>query len=474
MFEVIAIFLLGIQIIIFLYFVTVNGTYTAFTILSIRELIANLIISNDRRLKNILSSMSFYRPISIIVPSYNEEKTIVSNIRSLLSLHFPEFEVIIVNDGSTDKTLEILVKEFNLIQVPTAVRLVLNHKQIRNLFISIDHPNLIVVDKVNGGKADAINAGINVSQFPLFCCIDADSVLEPEALLRASRLFFEDREVIATGGVVLPVNGCKVEAGTISELKTPKKILELLQAVEYIRGFLSGRTGWSKGKSLLIISGAFGVFRKDLVMEIGGYRHTVGEDMDLVVRLHKHCLDNKIKYKILFVPDPVCYTQVPSDLPSLLKQRNRWHRGLIDSLIFSKKMFFNPKYGAVGLIGFPYFVFVEALGPIIEFTGYFGFVVFYFLGYLSKEFAFLFFLFAFIWGMWINISAVLLDNFIYRRYRGVKDILKLCIGGVIEFLGYRQLIAAERIIATFQFWKKGWGKPKREKIEHEEAVRISR
>jgi cellulose synthase/poly-beta-1,6-N-acetylglucosamine synthase-like glycosyltransferase len=389
-------------------------------------------------------------------------------------LHFPEFEIIVVNDGSTDKTLETLIREFNLVSVPSVIRLVLNHKPIRNLYISLDHPNLTVVDKVNGGKADALNAGINASQYPLFCCIDADSILEPDALLRASRIFLEDKEVIATGGVVLPLNGCKVEGGAISKVETPKKFVELMQAVEYTRGFLAGRTGWSIWKSLLIISGAFGVFRKDMVLAVGGYRNTVGEDMDLVVRLHKYCLENNVRYKILFIPDPVCYTQVPSDLKSLLRQRNRWHRGLIDSLIYSKKMFFNPKYGVVGLLGFPYFVFVEALGPLIEFSGYFGFVLFYFFGLLSKEFAFLFFSLAFIWGMWINVSAVFLDNFVYKRYKSIKDILKLCIGGIIEFFGYRQLIAAERIIATFQFWKKSWGKPKRERLAHEIPVKINK
>ncbi len=464
MFETIAIFLLGIQILIFVYFIILNSNYTFFGIFSIKELLANLKISTNIRMRNILSSKAFHRPISTIVPAYNEEKTIVSNVRSLLALNFPEFEIIVVNDGSVDKTLELLINEFNLISVSPSIKILLKHKPIKQLYISLDYPNLIVVDKINGGKSDALNAGINVSQYPLFCCIDADSILEPDALLRASRIFFENKEVIATGGVVLPINGVDIESGAIVKVKTPKKLLELLQCVEYTRGFLAGRTGWSNRKSLLIISGAFGVFRKDMVLAIDGYRDTVGEDMDLVVRLHRYCLENKIRYKIVFIPDPVCYTQVPSDLLSLLRQRNRWHRGLVDSLIYNKKMFLNPKYGIVGTVAFPYFLFVEALGPILEFTGYFAFVLFYFLGYFSIEFAFLFFVLAFVWGMWINVSSIFLDNFIYKRYSSIKDVIKLCLAGIIEFFGYRQLIAAERIIATFEFWRKGWGKPKRGKL----------
>jgi len=464
MLEVLAYFLLAIQFIIFLYFIVVNSLYTYFSLTAIKELLINLKISTQQKLKILLSSQAMYRPISILVPAYNEELTILSTVKSLLTLYYPEYEIIVINDGSTDKTLDLLISEFNLIPVPAAVKLSLPHKPIKNLYISIDYPNIIVIDKENGGKADALNAGINVSQYPIFCCVDADSILDPEALLRASRLFFEDKTVIAVGGIVLPLNGAVVEEGTIKEFKAPKKLIELFQSIEYTRGFLAGRIGWSILKSLLIISGAFGVFRKDIVISIGGYRKTVGEDMDLVVRLHKYCLENKIPYKIAFIPDPICYTQVPTDWTSLLKQRNRWHRGLIDSLLYSKDMFLNPKYKLVGIIGFSYFIFVEALGPIIEFVGYVFLIIFYMLDLISKEYAFLFFCLAFVWGMWINISSVFLDNYLYRRYSSLADIIKLLFVGILEFFGYRQLIVTERIIATFQFWRKEWGKPLREKI----------
>jgi cellulose synthase/poly-beta-1,6-N-acetylglucosamine synthase-like glycosyltransferase len=456
--------ILLIQLIVFIYFIWLNGTYTIFTLLSLKEIRKYFFTLTYHNVKTILSSV-FYRPLSIIVPAYNEESTIVANLKSLMSLKYPQYEVILVNDGSTDKTMEKLIAEFKLIEMKKPLRLVIKHKPIRRVLISLDHTNLTVIDKDNGGKTDALNAGINASNYPLFCSIDADSLLEQEGLLRAARLFAEDKKVIATGGIVRVLNGSTLEDGIITEAKAPKKAVECFQAVEYTRGFLSGRTAWSLLGNLLIISGAFALFRKDVVQAVGGYRDTVGEDMDLVVRLHKHSREKKLPYRILFVPDPVCYTQAPSDLRSLLKQRNRWHRGLIDSLLFSKKMFFRPKFGSIGIFGFPYFLFIEALGPIVEFLGYTLFILFLILGLISWEFALLFFAIAILWGMWINIGSVLLDNILYKRYGSLRDILKLCLFGFFELLGYRQLITLERLVATFGFKRKEWGQPKRQKIE---------
>jgi cellulose synthase/poly-beta-1,6-N-acetylglucosamine synthase-like glycosyltransferase len=393
--------------------------------------------------------------------------TIVASIRSLLALRYPEFEVIVVNDGSTDGTLARLTAEFNLTEVGKPVRLQLEHKHIRKTLVSLDYPNLLVMDKENGGKADALNAGINASEYPLFCSLDADSLLEKEALLRSAQQFVADREIVAAGGIVRILNGCTIDNDAVTEIRAPKKYLECLQAVEYVRGFLSGRTAWNVFGSLLIISGAFGLFRKDMVLAVNGYRHTVGEDMDLVIRLHRHCLKNRIPYKVMFVPDPVCFTQAPTDLDSLLKQRNRWQRGLIDSLWFSRGMLFNAGYGVVGLLAFPYFLFVEALGPMIECMGYVGFVLFFLSGCISSEFAFLFFVIAVLWGMWINVSSILLDNILFRRHKSLTDVLKLCLFSFVEMLGYRQLITIERFTATFAIRNKGWGKPKRKEIRND-------
>jgi cellulose synthase/poly-beta-1,6-N-acetylglucosamine synthase-like glycosyltransferase len=471
MIETLGLALLGIQILIFLYFVFINTVYSSFLILSLLDIRKQLAVATRPYIRSLIGG-AFYKPISIIVPAFNESRTIVSTVSFLLALRYPEFEIIVVDDGSTDGMMELLTSELRLVRTDRPLRLVLPHQPIAAHYLSLNHPNLTVVSKENGGKADALNAGVNVSRFPLFCCVDADSLLENDALLRAAKPFVEDRKVVATGGIVRTLNGCRVINGRVSEIRAPEKAIEKFQAVEYIRGFLTGRTSWNFMNSLLIISGAFGIFRKNIVMEIGGYRKTVGEDMDLVVRIHRYCCDEKIPYRIVFVPDPVCWTQVPSDLRSLLRQRNRWHRGLVDSLWHNRGMFLNPKYGSVGLFGFPYFLFVEALGPIIEFIGYASFVILFLLGYVHREFALLFLLLAVLWGMWLNLGSILLDNLIYHRYRGVSDLLKLSLFALLEFFGYRQLIVVERLIATFQFWKKGWGKQKRQGIRHEQTRKI--
>ncbi len=452
------------QVVVLLYFVALNGTYTAFLLLSLKEVRRYFYFVTKHDIRSLLSG-NYYRPLSIIVPAYNEEANIVTNVRALLSLEYPEFEVIVVNDGSTDRELKKLVESFSLVEIEKPIRLVLKHKPIRKVYVSLDHPNLLVLDKENGGKADALNAGINASSFPLFCSIDADSLLDKEGLLRTGRLFVEDKRVIAVGGIVRVLNGLEIEKGEIAHIHAPRKAIELFQAVEYTRGFLSGRTSWNLFGSLLILSGTYAVFRKDMVVAVGGYRDTVGEDMDLVVRLHKHCRDNDIPYKILFVPDPVCHTQVPDDLRSLVRQRNRWHRGLIQSLLFSKEMLLRRRYGSVGMFGFPYFLFVEGLGPAVEFMGYASLIPLYFLGLLNWQFLFLFFLVAILWAMWINIGSILLDNILYKRYKNLGDILKLCVFGFLEMFGYRQLIAADRFVATLGFRKGTWGHPARQRME---------
>lgn len=467
MFDSLTAFLWYFQIVILIYFIIANGTYTVFTLLSLKDITKYASIVTRHNINTLLSGV-FYKPLSIIVPAYNEENTITTSVASLLSLQYPEYEVIVVNDGSTDNTMKNLVEHFRLVRTDRVIQLSLKHKPVREVLISLDHPNLIVLDKEQGGKADALNAGINISNFPVFCSIDADSLLENEALLRAARLFVEDKRVIATGGIVRVLNGSRIENATVTEILAPKKVIECFQAVEYIKGFLSGRTAWNRFGSLLIISGAFGIFRKDIVLKIKGYRETVGEDMDLVVRLHKHCREQRFPYKIVFIPDPICFTQVPSDLKSLLDQRNRWHRGLIDSLLYSKKMFLNPRYGSVGVFGYLYFGLLEGLGPIVEFTGYVGFILFSIFGYVNSDFALLFFIVAILWGMWINIGSVLLDDILYKRYKRVSDLLKLCMYGFFEMLGYRQIITMERMLATFMFWRKNWGKSKRQKIRMNE------
>lgn len=446
-----------IQGIIFVYFISINTTYTLLIFFALKDIVQHSYLSTSRGARRLLTSDLYYKPVSVIVPAYNEAAVISSSISSLLNLHYPEFEIVVVNDGSSDETLARLQKDFKLRPYAKPVRMQVPHAPVKGVYISADYPSLIVVDKENGGKADSINAGINVSSYPLFCSIDADSLLEPDALLKASKLFIEDDELIATGGIVRVINGCRVKDGAVLEIALPKSMLEATQVLEYTRAFLSGRTGWNLLKSLLIISGAFGVFRKDVVVAVNGYRKTVGEDMDLVMRMHRHCLDNKIPYKIFFVPDPVCWTQVPYTMTMLRKQRNRWQRGLIDCMRNNRGMILNPKYGKVSLFGVSYFVFVEIIGPIVELLGYISIPIFWLLGVLNVKFLLLLITVAILWGISINIAAVLLDNFNYRRYKRNRDILRLCLLSVIEFFGYREILLLERIKATFTFRELSWG-----------------
>lgn len=445
------------QYAVFVYFLAVNSIYTMLIVLALRDIVRHANLGTSRAARRQLSGEFYYKPVSVIVPAHNEGAVIVQSVKALLNLHYPEFEIIVVNDGSSDGTLDRLRTEFALTPSRRPLRLQVPHEPVRGFYRSADNPNLFVVDKVNGGKADAINAGINASAYPIFCSIDADSLLEPDAILKSSKLFLEDDELIATGGIIRVLNGCTVSNGSVTEIKLPRSPLEAMQVLEYTRAFLSGRTGWNALKSLLIISGAFGVFRKDMVVAVNGYRRTVGEDMDLVMRLHKHCKDNGIPYKILFVPDPVCWTQAPFTLGALLRQRNRWHRGMIDALLTNRDMILNRKYGATSLVGVSYFFFVELLGPVIELLGYIAVPLFWLFGMLDTRFMVMIFLLAVIWGVTINISAVVLDTYNFRRYRRTSDILRLCLLGAGEFLGYRQIMLLERLRATLSFRQTHWG-----------------
>jgi cellulose synthase/poly-beta-1,6-N-acetylglucosamine synthase-like glycosyltransferase len=462
--ETIAIFLIVYQVLILLYFLFLNTTYTIITIYAFLYIKQSSEATPGLSRLNDLVSLSNLRPISILVPAYNEELNIVNSLRGTLQLQYEEFEVIVINDGSTDDTMKELQHAFDLIQIDRPPKQILDTASVHTVLRSRSDPRLWVLDKDNGGKADALNAGLTYSSYPLFCAIDADSLLESDSLLRMGQQFLIDKELIAAGGAVRVLNGCTVKNSQVVEVRAPKSILSNIQISEYLRGFMAGRVAFGEMESLLIISGAFGIFRKDLVMAISGFRKTVGEDMDLVLRLHRHCVDNKIKYKVRYVPEPVCWTQVPGDLLTLLRQRNRWQRGLVDSIWHNRVMLFNPKFGKAGMIGMPYFFFVELLGPIIEFLGYFGFVLFLLFHLLNPTYAMLFFILSIVWGMWLNAAAVLLDNYTLHKYPRIWDSYKIAILGTLEYFGYRQLVTVERLIGTFQIWRSHWGSHKREAI----------
>lgn len=403
-------------------------------------------------------------PISILVPAYNESATIVDNTKNLLKLDFPQYEVIVINDGSKDNSLNLLKHAFELVPFQQPYKKVIETNQVKAVYRSKIYPNLVVIDKVNGGKADALNVGINVSKYPVFVSIDADSLLEKQSLLRIIYSFMKDPTCVAMGGMIRIGDGEVTEDGRLQQVVLSKKPLIILQTVEYLRAFLAGRMGFDKHGLLLIISGAFGAFKKEAVFEVGGYsRNCIGEDMELIVKLHRKQRELKRKYTIKFVPDPICWTQPPETLKDLKKQRKRWHIGLMDTLWRHKKMLLNPRYGRIGMIALPYFWVFEMLGPLIELFGYFLVIISFALGAIDIWFLLAFFLVSMLYGVILSLGALLLEERSFRKYPNLSALLKLFFYAIIDNFGYRQVNAYYRMLGFFQYRKSkhSWGEIKR-------------
>lgn len=393
-------------------------------------------------------------PISVIVPAYNEEKTIIDNIKSLLNLNYLEYEVIVVNDGSKDSTRDKIIEEFELVKIDQPIKRSINTKEIVGLYRNNKYSNLILVDKFNGGKADAINAGINVSAYPIFACIDADSILEKDSLIKLAMAFVEDSETVAVGGIVRIANGAVIEDGSLKKTSIPQSPIAAFQIVEYLRAFLTGRTYWSRSNSMLIISGAFGAFNKSAVIQCGGYKPgTIGEDMEIIMRLHKSMLDSKKKYKITFLADPICWTQAPESIRDIKSQRKRWQIGMIDTLMSYKSMLLNPRYGKVGMLSLPYFWLVEFLGCIIEFLGYIIIPLATLFGIVQLENIIIYFVIAVLLGTILSLGTVLIEQISFKKYTSLKDILILSFYSIMENFGFRQLIILFRISGIYNYRK---------------------
>jgi len=454
----------GFNAFVLAYFLALNISYILLFFVSLREVLTFLRRTFFSDYQQILRS-DMTLPISMICPAHNEEKTIVDTVRSLQMLNYPEFEIIVVNDGSKDETLSRLLTAYDLRRVDRVYKRSLPTKSVRALYASPMVPNLIVVDKENGGKADALNCGINLSRYPLFSSMDADSVIEDDALLKAVKPFMEwPEETVAVGGIVRCANGCTVHEGRVTHIALPRKLLPVFQVVEYLRAFLSGRLGWSALKGLLLISGAFGVYRKSAVIDVGGYdSSTDTEDLELVMALHAVYRERKKPYRIVFVPDPVCWTEVPGNWRMLRRQRNRWHRGMLQSLSRYRRMMFNPRYGIMGMLVLPYFLIFETMGPFIETLGYISVPLAWALGLLNTKFFLLFFVLAVAFGVFLSVAAILLEEISYRRYPSWGDLWKLLFCGVFENFGFRQTLAVFKIQAFWEYLRglRRWGKLER-------------
>jgi len=448
---------------IFIFAVTIMTSYILLALISIRAM-ESYMHKNSFVDYNVLLPSDLAPAITLIAPAYNEGLTIEENVRSLLSLHYSNYEVIIVNDGSKDNSMEILIGSYQLEKVKFAVNYLIPTKEVRGVYKSANPAfrNLLVVDKVNGGKSDALNVGINVSSNPYIACIDVDCVLEHDSLLKMIKPFMEqsDRRVIASGGVVRIANSCIVQGGRLLKVNLPKKFLPRVQVLEYIRAFLLGRMAWSRLDGLLLISGAFGLFDKEIVIRAGGYNHqTVGEDMELVVRMRRYMLEHDLPYTVTFIPDPLCWTEAPDNYTILGKQRNRWTRGTMETLWLHRKMLFNPRYKILGLLSFPYWLAYEYLAPIIEFAGIVITLILAAFGLINWKFFFLLLAFVYTFAILFSLLSLLSEEYTFRQYKRKSDFIKLLGTAMLEPFIFHPFVVYSAIRGNIDKMKgaSGWG-----------------
>ena len=452
--------------IFFIYACLLFSLYLFNAIMSVFELRT---YSNTNKFVDYKSMLSFEKlpTVSIIAPAFNEEKTIIENVKCLLCIQYPNYEIIVVNDGSKDNSLQKLIEYFDLVKVNRAYEANLISEPIKAIYQSRKsaYNHLVVIDKENGGKADALNAGINVSQNELFLAIDVDCIIEPDALLKMVKPFLDDNKhvVIASGGVIRIANSCEITDGKITKVSYPKNFWAKFEVIEYFRAFTLGRMAWSKLNGLLIISGAFGLFDRKRVVNVGGYdRNSVGEDLELVVKLRRYMHEvEKRKYRVAFIPDPLCWTEVPESFTILQRQRNRWTRGAIDTILKHKRMFLNPKYGLIGMLSFPSWVFFEWLAPIIEAIGLVYFIILLYFDLVNMHVFLTLLVFVLTFSMMYSMFAVFFEAFTYHKYKGVKYLAQSVLMIMLEMFIYQPLNMIFSLNGHLDFYfrknKKNWG-----------------
>lgn len=449
---------------IFIYCMFILSSYVVISLLSTKEVMKYMkrrsILEHDT-----LISSPYQPSISIIAPAYNESVTIVDNIRSLLSLHYSALTIIIVNDGSKDETLQMAIDNYDLYPTDEEYPMVIKTKPIRGVYRSRKKAfsKLIVVDKENGGKADAINVGTNVCATEYFACIDVDCIIDQDAFLRLVEPIMKGgkKKVGAVGGIVWLTNDADIKSGKVMKIRAPKSYIARIQVVEYFRAFLLGRPAWAGSNGMLLISGAFGIFDRETVLKVGGYDHsTVGEDMELIMRMHKYYRENKIDYEIAYIPDPLCWTEAPSDFEILGKQRNRWTRGTIECLKFHKEMFMNSTYGILGYISYPYWLLAEWMAPYIEAGGLLFFLIIAVLGLANWPFFFALLLLVYAFSICISIYAILIQEITYAKYESVDDLIQLIKTALLEPIKYHPKTVTWSIKGNYDHFtgnNKGWG-----------------
>ena len=452
-------FLVYGSIIILLYIIT--------AILAVSEL--NKYLSRNRRFDfNALLYFESLPGITIVAPAYNEERTIIQNISGLLNLKYSDFEIIVVNDGSKDNSLEKVIEFFDLVKTNVYYDMKIPTAEVRCIYKSRNKAfnHLTIVDKVNGGKSDALNTGLNLAKKELFLALDVDCIIESDALLRMVKPFLEEseRECIATGSVIRVANSCEIVNGQIKKINYPKNLWAKFQVLEYFRAFTLGRMAWKGINGLLIISGAFGMFNRKRALAVGGYdTNTVGEDLEIVVRMRRYMHDvEKKKYCVSFIPDPICWTEVPESLRILSRQRKRWTRGAIETIRKHKSIFMNPQYKVSGLVSFPNLVLFEWLAPIIQLIG-FGYVIFMTIfGLINTQTFLILLLFVISFALMYSFFGVFYEAYTYNKYKGTGYLLKAFVVAFFETLMYQPLNMYFAIIGNYDSFfrkktKNKWG-----------------
>jgi cellulose synthase/poly-beta-1,6-N-acetylglucosamine synthase-like glycosyltransferase len=435
---------------ILIYMIILNAFY------SLNLLMAAIILPvyNKRYFftKGINIDKNISKSFSILVPAYNEEKTIVDSVNSLLSLDYKNYEVVVANDGSKDKTLDILISTFEFVKVDVRPNDACESKPIKAVYFSRTEPKLVLVDKENGGKPDAQNGAARVARFPYICMVDADTLLDKESLNDLAIRFAAEPNIVALGGIIRVANGCTIENGIVTNAGMPHRFIEKIQVLEYLRAFLFGRVSLTAMKALMIISGAFGVFRWDAFMLLHGWnREAIGEDMDAVIRLQRIISEKKLNWKVDFAPDPVSWTQVPMTWKSLGHQRERWQRGLMQVMLGNLKMLLNPRYGAVGLVGFPYFAIFEMLSAAVEFLCYPLTIMCFAFGIVNVTYMVYFLCLVLVWGLCISFFTILVQEDIKYRYGTARDLKALLCIAVFENFGYRQIHSFWRLWGMMKY-----------------------
>lgn len=421
----------------------------------------------QEKMKNTLLQ-NYYIPISIIVPAYNEEVTVVETVKSLLALDYKLYEIIVVDDGSKDTTSQKLIEAFGMHPIRRPIQRKIQCQPEEFVYeTTTQKVPLTLIRKKNGGKADSLNMGINACRFPYFICMDADSVLQYDSLSKIVRPVIENENVVAVGGVIRPCNNVEIKNSRVINYKLPKNILACMQVLEYDRSFLASRILFDKFNGSMIISGAFGLFKKDVVISAGGYDHaTIGEDMELVVKLHEYCVTNEMPYVIKYATDAICWTQVPEKLNDLRKQRKRWHIGLFQSMLKHRSMFLNPKYGSVSFVSYFYFLIYELLSPFIEIFGIATMVTAYIVDLINIPFMILFFLIYAIFGCILTLTAFFARIQTIDLKISVSDTIKAVMLCFFEVCILRFIMVWVRLTAFVGYRNKklNWGRIERKKI----------